>query len=582
VLEPAQRFLLVCSAAVVLLAFGCQTTVVTSDPARPTSAAAPDWVKAGSHPGFPASDFIVGSGLAAGDKSDGKARESAKGSALADIASQITVKVSSVFEDRIKEEVDSVLRSGQVTTRGRAKQITERMTKTKVEVKVEAAQSAGYYYDDAKGVHCCLWAADRRKWARLLAARIDKHRREGAKYYGEANRAVGDGEFILAIRQYLRALDERVAVIREESVHSVVYTGSQAAPSESKLAYDAADVVIKIDRLLAGIRMEVVTGDKQRGAFGRPLPKPLAVRLLCKVAEKEGACKNVPVVFSSEGIDPGKVELQSKSAGGAEAARARVTTNSEGYAECKVTRTDYDEQPVHLIAATAALDEILPGVPGLAAPKVTFTYFLRTPSTTKIAVKVFGPSEVPKVLREAGGDFTSPSWFEKHIADAVTKAGFTAVEQGELIRSISNVDALRNAKDEDVAATLDGAADIAVLGRVELKHTGAYKVTDAERKMLGEAAVAAYSGAHIFQLVPSVRVIDVWSRELLYAESWPEKKTCQPRMALFDAHVRRSFVERNAIAEKVVDAVRGLFETKRSGGLVPKRSKKREFKIRGF
>lgn len=580
-----RRPLPVCAVAAVLTLTGCQTATETSGPrvAAP-SAGAPDWVKTKKHPAFPAAGYILGVGIAGGSRSDANAEESAKASALAEIAEQISVDVQSEFEDRIEEEVSSALtKSGDVVTTGAGKQISKRITKTKVDLKVEAAQGVEPYYDAHTRIHYCLWAADRRKWARLLATRIDRRRRECKKFYDEANRAVGDGEPMLAIRQYLRALDERVAVIKEEAVHSVVHTGAQAAPSERTLSYDAADVIIKLDRLIGGFRMEVVKGDKQRGAFGRPLPKPLTVRLVCKVADSEGACKSVPVLFSAEGIAPGKVELQSKStSGGAEATRVAVATNSDGYAECNVTRTDYDGQPIHLIGATADLNGILPGVKGLAPPKVTFTYYLRTPATTKVAVKVFGPPELPKVLKEAGGDFTSPSWFEKHMAEAVTQAGFTAVEQGELTRRISDVATLRNAKDADVAENLDGVADIAVLGSVNLKHTGEYKVADAERRMLGAAAAAAYNGVHIFQLVPSVRVIDVWSGDLLYSESWPEKKVSPLRMDKLDADIRRSITERNAIAEKVVNAIQGLFDTTRGGAQPVKRSKKREFKIQGF
>ena len=495
------------------------------------SAGVPAWVTTSpaSHPDYPAADFLLAVGVRTMGRDDSlsDALAAAQTQALAELAKQVRVQVSQKYRDVVRAETTKTSDGQAVKKTGSVQTITNIVTETEVDLRVEAGKQAGHYYDMPSRTHYCLAVADRAKWAKELARTINAKRVESQKYHDEASRASTDAQFMLAMRNCFRALNELVALLKDESVWTVVApkTGAPAL-SAPRPGFRAADVIIMLDRLIDGLKMEAAGGDKQRGSFARPLPKPLAVRLYCQVAGKQGPGDKTLIRFALKGIDPAKIDIQPE-----------ATTNDKGRAECYVKRTDKTGKAVHQIEAVPDLEAIFPKASALPMPKVTFTYFLPTIQTTRVAVKI---------IEAAEGKARKPSWLESKITEALRKTGLQVIDESELAKKAPGADKLHQADEQQIVAALRNIADVAVVGTLSLDFLGDVPYGPMTMKR--------------YQARRTVRAIDLATGEVLLSvdESGQNEKGLGPTKdrALRDA-LRRMGDPGKPVAEAILRFLQG-------------------------
>ncbi len=419
-----------------------------SMPLPKTSGPAPQWLAMGKHPAYPRSQYLTGIGVRtlAGNDTFIDGQKGAEVDAYAALGKEISVNVKQKFQDEINSQmVQRVGADGGVKNQGTVKTLTRVLSQSEVNIDVQAGQVVDRYYDAGSRTHYCLVAANRAKWATALVAEISRHRLAGQKFYAEGRRGANAGQFMHALKQFFKALNEFVEGIKSESILNVVRPpGWQPSHMLPKPEPTAADAVVMADRLLSGLSMQIVGGNEQQGSPGKPLPKKLKVRLVYSHAGKLAPAGSVAIRFSPTNVQPGKIALEP----------ALATTDSNGIAECTVTRADYDGQSQHLIEALPAFEELFPGVTSLALPKATFTYRLLTPTSTRIAVRIAEFVD--------GKPTGQRSYTESKVVGALVKAGFQVVDQSKL----PDASAMRNATDAQVVKLMGQVADVAVVGEV--------------------------------------------------------------------------------------------------------------------
>ncbi len=503
-------------------------------PAIPkTSGAPPAWLSSGSDPRYPQDKFLVGVGMRSMSAGDSflDAQKAAEADAFAAIGKTIRVHVRQKFVDYIKSEMTRT--AGGAQPKGRVDTITRVLTQTEVNIEVQAGKTVGRYFDAASRTHYCLVAADRAKWAANLAAAISRLRSAAQKQFDEGKRAADQGKLMLAMAQFFKALNSRVETVKAESILNVVAPPGwkpSAMPAAPK--FTAADAAIMLNRLLADLRFEKIDGDEQRGSFGKPLPKKLKVRLLFVRQGRRFPAANATIRFTPRNIQPDKIALEP----------VEAVTDSNGVAECSVTRADYDGQSLHIIEAAPAFEKLFPDAKNLALPKVSFTYRLLTPATTRIAVRI---------AEFADGKPTGQrSYVESKVAQALKDAGFQVIDSSKLAAVAPNAAALKNATDSQVVNLFGQIADIAVVGEVHANF----------REKLDQIFGRPVNPPQIFyQGRRTIRVIDIASGERLVSIDDMGQAQKVGALSNRDA-VRRTFLKiAPPTAKDVVEAIKKIF-----------------------
>ncbi len=400
--------------------------------------AAPDWVT--RLPEEPGMLLGVGSANSTGNEADDRAQ--ADNSAIAQIASQIHVQVTSTLNTYYKEEMTE-------TGDNTMQENVERISSQYAQETLEGVTIRDRWYDKKNKVYY--------SYAAISRAQVDRQFREKARravqmvsdYNRYAKKALGDGLVYAAVGDYIRALEELFpaqAYLKKKIEGDIEGSGRNEAVQarlESELA-----------ALLGRITLRTISGSGQKADRVSGLPDPLVGEADFRSAS--GA--TIPVR---------SMPLNARLLNATGRISASSSTDDMGKFDVRVLGIDEASEEVVLLRVGVDLGDLqvfrnqLPALFGqLARTSCTFNFKVDVASSIRIFVDI----------RETEGDRPAPSPYTKNVlTGALVQDQFRVVDVAALEpvstrdRVVSAIDAQ---DDGGLADAIRGSADYAVIGQV--------------------------------------------------------------------------------------------------------------------
>lgn len=371
----------------------------------------PRWTKTGQHIKYPDTFYLTATG-------EGEKMELADKTAMVRIGEQIQISIKSEFS-LLKEES---ARRGEVVSREDVSLLIE----TSVDIKeLEGISIVERYFDEKLNIHYSLAALDREKAAAALLKDINYSYGLAGKFYSTAENHRDNIEAAQAIHNYVRAIEEYKKGRPKEGILSVI--SNELVDKKIIDVPSLSDMEGRLIDVVSRCRLEVLSGDKQRGVFGKKLKEPLVVRAIINEGGKYYAIQGLPVKFS---VIKGSATIQEE-----------VTTDEDGMARSVVSRVNPSGIKNNLIDATLNFPEVSASLTGLSA---RFTYILPIKEDVRVAVDIvetnFGERLLPpvigpmivKALKESGFNVVTSYDRKKNEVDFVIKGEIGSSKKGEL------------------------------------------------------------------------------------------------------------------------------------------------------
>lgn len=369
---------------------------------------APKWVKTGKSMKYPDAFYMKAVG-------EGGSMEIADKMAVSRIGEQIQVSIKSEF---------SMLK--RVRTEGGEEVETTNDSSISLESSVnmdnlEGVYVAERYFDESTKIYFSLAVLEREKTISRLSADIKESFSRSEEFYSMADQHLGAKEISKAIFAYSRSLEEYKKTEPKLMVFNVVASELDDKAPQSKLTLPGIEG--RLMDILSLCRIEVLSGDKQTGAFGEALKKPLVTRALFRDKDQYIAIEGLPIAFSAINASPTLDE--------------EVLTDINGIAQSLVSRVEATGIKSNHIDATINIIEAAKLQGGL---KARFTYLLPIKEDITLFFKLseysFGNPVEPaivgpalmKALKDSGFNLTK----KKDKSDFVVKGELSVSKKGTM------------------------------------------------------------------------------------------------------------------------------------------------------
>ncbi len=414
-----------CRAAVtglILALVGCSST---------SSVDRPVWVNDVQHPEYPEALYALAVGTGSG-KSEAENQEQADAAARRNLILNLRSRVLAMTQDTT--EMRAVISSGGEGT-GRVKTEFQDFTQIVGEGVIDGTKIVRRHIDDSTGTVYALAAVNRHVAAQGMAARINTMLRDAETQLAQASpRARALVPLISAYRLYLEA-----RVVRASQ--RVLVGGGGALPGDR-----GTEARSKLEKLLRDLKLEVTSGQDQKGDIGAGLPEPIAIR-----ATLADAGRMAPVAGIVLRLDPEHPEAVELSA-------SEVKTDARGKVRFRVPLVSHTgEAGNHIRVAVDLL-----GLENLQAPFVDVRYALATRDTLRVLVLI-GEKNL--------GETVEPSVAALNISRAIRGAGFPVVDP-ELVVSGTGKRRLLEASKETLRELVGDQVDVVVRGTATTAASG--------------------------------------------------------------------------------------------------------------
>jgi len=242
-------------------------------------AAVPKWVTTGQSQEYPAEMYFVGVGMS------NKSVDQAKEQAVADVAKQISVNIKATTLDVQSEETFG---SKSISSYEKAESQTRLSTSGRIEgiSVVETAPQGKAFY--------ALAVLDKQKFAALQRTRIAEIRKNIEQSFEAAKTAASSGKILKALQSV-----KEIRVLSNELIEQRRLLSAAAVPTQKEsVPVSKQDLEGIIEKVVASLRLEKISGDAQSFVVGQTLGMPLVVKLSADEAGTLNPVPGIPLVVS--------------------------------------------------------------------------------------------------------------------------------------------------------------------------------------------------------------------------------------------------------------------------------------------
>ncbi len=297
----------------------------------------PAWTIAGAHPDFPSPRYIQGVGLAKEDKNPAADRQSADQNAFSEIIRQISADVSSEI---------SVEKIGILGDKGET--VLEKTisgTKIRANLTVGGLVIAERFYSPYEKLYYSLGVLDRISASEPYRLELLQYKENYQKYLQSALQYRKSGKVSLALLSLKDAYNSAVKFHEVFASYQIVAGKAGLGDSEFDDPPSPSVVLNKLSEIVSHLQMEILEGNRQKFLIGKPLSKPLSVRLML----------NDEQPIPAEGLS---IQYHFK-VGNGELTSSFTQTDNEGRASASITRIEPSEDKELIVSASLNLHEFL-------------------------------------------------------------------------------------------------------------------------------------------------------------------------------------------------------------------------------
>ncbi len=265
------------------------------------------------------SEYYIGIGYASKTEHPTDFQKAARDNALSDIASQIKVRINSDFLQKVVEQGGVV--SDDI------KSFVHSSTKADLE---------GYEQVDSYETPTEYWVyyrLSKAKYKALKEAHLNKARALSLDFFRKGRQAEKKGDVAKALLFYFQSIPPIEKYVNE----------SLEAEIDGQHIYLFNEIYASLQRLLGALKLEALDPEVQ-GKLGRPLAKPLRVRVTFARQSSSRAVRNMPVVFSFTRGDGDLI--------------TRAFSNAQGVAVTRILRLT-SADPLQIVQATIDLKKMV-------------------------------------------------------------------------------------------------------------------------------------------------------------------------------------------------------------------------------
>lgn len=409
------------------------------------SASYGDWTK--GLPNMPRRDgYYQGLGVVPVSAKQGedaqKVEAEARAQVIRAIRSEITSKVTNVMEESTKGGASEYSESFNSLTESFS---SETLKNLKVEFYIDKKSKKHYAY-------CEISIAE---VERQFAERLKKAINVAKTYFQAARQAETAGDYYTALTQYLEGAKEIVVaeLINKEPIEGDI-DGSGKAVSV-KATFDT-----QLKTLLGRMRVEIVSGEGQKGTKGEPLALPLTAKLVYDKGGSVAGVKNANLSASAVAPTVVKIDETSKTDGSGTANFTLHSVETVNPSGVNKVRIGLNARDFEMFASQ------LPGAVEKARSVFKdFSFTAKGSAITKIVILIFETNM---------GKENSVSIVEGDIVKQLVSNKFKVIDKGEVFRAISKEQAksaAESSNDDVVSNALKAVADVLIIGAVEAKES---------------------------------------------------------------------------------------------------------------
>jgi hypothetical protein len=406
----------------------------------------PIWVEKGKTSRYPEQFYLIGIGLTTSSENPEEDRSRTDNNARSELAKQIQVSVEQQITDMEKE----IIKTGK-----RGKVSTEQVSQMKVEssssvnLTLRGLAIAERWFDPHEKIHYSLAVLNRSETASWLRKEIKKLEESAQTLISYGQGYEGQGDYILALKSYLKAIGELIKASTQQLILEVVREETEAGRPTELGNLSTTKIESTVERIISQIKIKPYRGENQKGEPEKPLPELLVAKVIYDDGVKQVPIKNASVFFS---FKKGKGSLEPE-----------AKTDSEGLAGTKVYKVESTGEAINTIAARINPEGMVMKEEGFAGSKwwrelgkidTVFTYQLMTKTAMRIVVKVFEDN--------LGTPMTN-SFVENEVVKRLVESGFTVVDQNA-VKAKMSLAQLKTATDDDLVSRLGGVADLIIIG----------------------------------------------------------------------------------------------------------------------
>jgi len=363
----------------------------------------PTWMPTGHHPKYPSEKYLIGIGIAPRTRNPDADMSKADAKARVEIAKQIRVKLEDVISANEMER-----KEGSVVTSSYDISVS---SQENVNMTLEGVEIADRYFDPKAKLHYAIGVLPKARTAMRLSFEAEEGYSGCQKISKEADRLLAKGDMVGSIRKLILAVDLFEKAENKMTISSILM------PTPGGIRSDITEnPFAKLIELVNDLRFEIVSGDKQEGRIGAPLPEPLSLKVLSKgnapIAGMPIIAKMSPKDGTAEGI---------------------VKSGKDGRASLKILEVKKTGKSINHIRLVPAWEEAVQEALGkmtaqwtnrIKAAEILFQYKLRVEENTKVLIKTC-------ILQD--GAITEDTVILPNLVDAFKKAGFMVVNaQGKI------------------------------------------------------------------------------------------------------------------------------------------------------
>jgi hypothetical protein len=226
--------------------------------------AQPNWYKTQTHPKYPKEFYILGVGAAVGENE----RETAKQNAIADVASQIKVRVQSEITSLEKEKI--------INQESDYYSEFQQKSKTIVDELLTGCEIVEMSYDRKLKAWYALAVLDKQKYLASLEDELDNAWSQIGELYEDAQSFISSGKILLAVQNLKNAQQKIYEIYPKQTL----YNALSKIPYKPNVELTSLAIESKIRDLISKIKIEKVSGDNQVATVGQEFPEPLVVRVV--------------------------------------------------------------------------------------------------------------------------------------------------------------------------------------------------------------------------------------------------------------------------------------------------------------
>lgn len=404
-----------------------------------------DWQK--SLPNMPKRDgYYQGLGAipASGNQSQdaSKAEGEARAMVIRAIRSEITSKVTNVMEETTKNGATDFSESFNSVTESFSQ---ETLKNLKVEFYIDKKTKKHYAY-------CEISIAE---VERQFAERLKKAINVAKTYYQAAKSAEASGDYYLALTQYFEGAKE---IVIAEVINKEPIEGDIDGSGKSVSVRATFDTQLK--NLLGKMRVEIVSGEGQKGVKGEPLAQPLVARLVYDRGGSVTPVKNANLAAFSVQPTVVKVDESAKTDGSGNVnftVHSVETVNASGQNKVRIgiNVREFEAFGQYLANAVGAAKNVFKD----------FTFTAKGSAITRIVILVFENNV---------GKEQSVSIVEGDIVKQLVSNKFKVIDKSEVFKAVSREQAKASAEssnDDVVSNALKSVADVLIIGSVKASES---------------------------------------------------------------------------------------------------------------